>query len=172
MTKKIVIIGPESTGKTTLTTLLAKHYNAPKVDEQARAYLADLGGDYTFDDVIKMAKEQLAQEELAGKNNKGLLFLDTDLLVFKVWIKEKYDKEVEWIEGDHLKKATDKIYLLCDVDIPWEFDEQREHPSKKDRERLFKEYEKQLKAYGLTYYIVSGNIEQRLERCDEILNLL
>ena len=171
MIKKIVIIGPESTGKTTLTKLLAKHYNTLKVDEYARAYLADLGRAYAFDDVLKMAKEQLVQEELASEKNKDFLFLDTDLLVFKIWIKEKYDKEIDWIE-ESLKKVTNKIYLLCDVDVPWEFDELREHPSKKDRERLFREYEKQLKAFGLTYYVVSGNAEQRLKRCEEILNSL
>lgn len=169
MIRKIVITGPESTGKSTLTNLLAAFYKAPKVDEYARAYLADLGKGYTFDNVIEMAKEQLRLEELAVKNTTDYLFLDTDLLVFKIWIKEKYNKEIDWIE-DHLKNATDKVYLLCDIDIPWEFDEQREHPDKNDRIRLFNEYKKQLSNYQLTYHVVSGSVEERMKGCEVCIN--
>lgn len=171
MIKKIVITGPESTGKSTLTNLLADFYNAPKVEEYARSYLETLKRDYTFDDVIKMAKEQLGIERLEIEAEKGLLFLDTDLLVFKIWIKEKYNKEVDWIE-EHLKNAKDKIYLLCNIDVPWELDKQREHPNQEDRIRLFNEYKKQLSKYQLTYYVVSGSVEERSERCKKILNSL
>ena len=167
MTKKIVITGPESTGKTTLASLLSEHYQMPKVAECARDYLNHLERDYTFDDVILMAKKQLKLESEATKNNTDFIFLDTDLLVFKIWIKEKYNKEIDWIE-EHLKSSTGKTYLLCDIDIPWEFDELREHPNPTDRLRLFEAYKTQLNNYQLTYHVISGNVKERMDKCISI----
>lgn len=94
--KKIVITGPESTGKSTLTELLAKHYHTYWVKEYAREYLENLSSPYTLDDVMKMAKIQL-EKEVEQKDNYPL-FLDTDLTVFKVWINEKYNQKIDWID--------------------------------------------------------------------------
>lgn len=153
MTKQIVITGPESSGKTTLAEYLSSEYKIPLVKEYAREYLEQLERDYTFEDVVLMAKEQLKQEqELANYFS----ICDTDLTVFYVWIKEKYNKEIDWI-NEHLVHAQNKIYLLCDIDIPWEEDGLREHPSIEDRKRLFKEYKQLLEFYNLTYYVISGD---------------
>lgn len=165
MINRVVITGPESSGKTTLSNLLAEEYEANIVSEFAREYLQKLGRDYVFDDVIKMAKEQLyLEEEVEGE----LAILDTDLTVFYVWIKEKYNKEIDWI-NKHLSAAQNKIYLLCDIDIPWEEDDLREHPNIEDRKRLFAEYQKLLDYYNLTYHIISGDIDARLKKAKEII---
>lgn len=82
--KKIVITGPESTGKSTITELLAKHYQTIWVKEYAREYLEKLNKPYTFDDVLQMAKIQLEKENEAESKKPNTLFLDTDLTVFKV----------------------------------------------------------------------------------------
>ena len=169
MTKKIVITGPESSGKTTLAELLSKENRAPLVTEYAREYLEILVGDYTFDDVIKMAKKQLHREE----EKKGdLIVCDTDLTVYHVWIKEKYNQELDWI-NEHLTGAKNKIYFLCDInDIEWEYDPLREHPNIEDRKRLFSEYVQLLEKNKLTYYIVSGDIPTRQKKCKEIISSL
>ena len=125
MTKKNVITGPESTGKSTLANLLAKEYGASLVNEYAREYLTKLNRPYVLEDVLTMAKEQLKQEE---NLTDAFTFLDTDLTVYSVWIKEKYNKEIDWIE-EHLKNSKDKIYLLCYIDVDWEEDKLREHPN-------------------------------------------
>ncbi len=166
MSKRIVITGTESSGKTTLSNLLAEEYKANIVSEFAREYLQKLGRDYDFDDVIKMAKEQLHLEEEVGGE---LAILDTDLTVYAIWIKEKYNKEIDWIT-EHLKVATDKIYLLCDYNIDWEEDELREHPNQEDRKRLFDDYKKLLDKYQLSYYVISGDIPSRIKKCREIIN--
>ncbi len=171
--KKIVITGPESSGKTTLSEYLSSEYKIPLVKEYAREYLSTLRqaqGDksYTFEDVIKMAKMQLQKEQEAISQN-NLLFLDTDLTVFYVWIKEKYGEEIDWI-NTHLSQAQNKIYLLCDVDIPWRDDDLREHPNIEDRKRLFTEYQNLLERNNLTYHIISGDINTRQKKCREIID--
>ncbi|TXB64262.1 ATP-binding protein [Vicingus serpentipes] len=167
MAKQFVITGPESTGKSTLTKMLAQEYNTSWVKEYAREYLNKLGEDYTFEDVIEMAKIQLKSEKEAILKNE-LLFLDTDLTVFYVWIKEKYNKEVDWI-NEHLDQPHNKIYLLCDIDIPWEEDPLREHPSIEDRKRLFGNYVELLGKHKLSYYIISGDVNARLKKAKEII---
>ena len=168
MDKRIVITGPESTGKSTLTELLAKAYCANSVKEYAREYLEKIDYPYALADVLSMAKEQLKQEE--GSLGK-LIFLDTDLTVFAIWIKEKYNLEIDWI-NNHISKLDNYIYFLCDIDIEWEDDPLREHPKKEDRERIFLLYRALLEKYGLTYYVISGDIPTRIKKCKEIINTL
>jgi len=170
--RKVVITGPESSGKTTLTKLLAQKHNAPFVKEYARKYLtlrqAQGDNSYNLEDVLKMGKEQLKQEENASEQ---LVFLDTDLTVYAVWIKEKYNLEIDWITA-HLKTTKDKLYLLCDVNIDWEEDKLREHPNILDRKRLFQEYINLLEKYHLPYHVISGNIPSRIKKVNEIINQL
>jgi nicotinamide riboside kinase len=167
LSNKIVITGPESSGKTTLSKSLAEQYQLPLVEEYARDYLTNLETDYTKEDVLSMAQEQLRLEE----QQLELCICDTDLSVYAIWIKEKYNEEVDWI-NDHLKKSSQKIYLLCKPDIPWQQDELREHPREEDRERLFQEYVSLLKKYNLVFHIVGGNRDERQKKCQEIIDKL
>jgi nicotinamide riboside kinase len=166
LVKTFVITGPESSGKSTLSKLLARDCRASLVEEYAREYLQSLNRPYEFEDVIIMAKEQLRQEQ---ETEAELIFLDTDLTVFSVWLKEKYNKEIDWIEN-HLKESKDKIYFLCDIDIEWEEDDLREHPVRDDRVRLLNEYKNLLEKYNLRYHIISGDIQTRLKKCKEIID--
>lgn len=165
MGKQIVITGTESSGKSTLTKLLASEYHTSFVKEYAREYLEENGASYNFEDVIIMAKEQL---RLELESKEKLVFLDTDLTVFAIWIKEKYNKEIDWIEN-HLEQSKDKIYLLCNIDIDWEDDSLREHPANEDRMRLFNNYKKLLEKHQLNYHIISGDISSRIKTCKEII---
>ncbi|PJA07264.1 MAG: ATPase [Flavobacteriales bacterium CG_4_10_14_0_2_um_filter_32_8] len=169
MLKKFVITGPESTGKSTLTKLLAEQYHSIWVKEYAREYLEKLNRPYQLEDILLMAKEQLQQEQRAESITLKYLFLDTDLTVFKVWLSEKYSQEVVWVE-EEIKNSKNKIFFLCDIDIPWQPDPLREYPRLSDRTRLFNEYKKLLEKYRFTYHIISGDITSRLKKCKEIIN--
>ena len=86
--KKIVVIGPESSGKSTLCEDLSAHFKSSYLPEYARIYLENNGSQYTYQDVLKMAKGQIESEELFTLQNteRSLLLLDTNYLVYKVWI--------------------------------------------------------------------------------------
>ncbi len=167
MLKKIAITGPESTGKSTLTRQLAEHYHTVWVKEYAREYLDELHRPYIFEDILKIAKEQKKREiDLASKASQ-LLFIDTELIVTKIWSEVKFNKCAPWIINS-IEKQDYMIYLLMDIDLPWEYDSQREHPEM--REYLFNLYKNELKDRKLNFEIISGNNQQRLQNAIEIVN--
>ena len=152
---KIIVTGPESSGKTTLCKALSKHFNLPFSKEYAREYLDALNRDYNQDDLLKIAKEQLQSEN-------GIQLLDTDLITLKIWSKYKYGSCDKWILNQVEKQKSEKrFYLLCKPDIPWEVDPQRENPN--DREELFEIYKKEIASLGHDYFVVEG--ENRTENC-------
>ena len=151
---KIIVIGPESSGKTTLCNELSKHFNLPFSKEYAREYLENLNSNYTQDDLLKIAKGQLQTEN-------GLQLLDTDLITLKIWSEYKYGSCDNWILTQIEKQKTEnRFYLLCSPDIPWQADKQRENPN--NREELFKIYKQELDDLEHTYFIVDG--ENRMEK--------
>ena len=150
---KIIVIGPESSGKTTLCNALSKYFNLPFSKEYAREYLEKLNSNYTQDDLLKIAKGQLQTEN-------GLQLLDTDLITLKIWSEYKYGSCDNWILTQIEKqKIENRFYLLCSPDIPWQADKQRKNPN--DRGELFKIYKQVLDDLEHTYFIVDG--ENRME---------
>ena len=150
---KIIITGPESSGKTTLCKALSKHFNISFSKEFARYYINSLDREYIIDDLLSIAKGQLECEF-----NSQLL--DTDLITIKIWSQYKYGSCDKWIlEQIEKQKTKKRFYLLCRPDIPWQADKQRENPN--DREELFEIYKYELENLGHDYFIVEG--ENRTE---------
>jgi NadR type nicotinamide-nucleotide adenylyltransferase len=165
--KRIAITGPESTGKSTLAEALAMHYNSVFVPEFARDYIEKLERDYDFSDILVIAQGQLKQEqEFAGKAS-GFLFCDTELLVTRIWSWHRYGKTHEWIDNQINNKRYD-LYLLCNIDLPWEYDPQREHPHL--REYFFNWYHKELISLDVPFVIISGTAEERLFNAIKAIN--
>ena len=159
--KRIAITGPESTGKSWLAERLAAHYHTIWVPEVARDYLLELGRAYVFDDIVKIARAQMELENKLADKARKLLFCDTDLIVTKIWSLFKYEKCDPWIE-DMARNHRYDLYLLCDIDLPWEDDPLREHPDK--RKELFDFYLKELKDLQAPFRIISGTGEERLQK--------
>jgi NadR type nicotinamide-nucleotide adenylyltransferase len=167
MIKRIAITGPESTGKSNLAKSLALHYHAHLVPEFAREYLDKINREYQERDLLSIAKGQFETEEKISKQANEYLFIDTDFLVMKIWSLHKYGKCDPWIINKFENHQYD-LYLLCDVDIPWQPDPQREHPD--IRQYLFDWYLKELSSANLNYKIVSGTGETRVDNAIKFIN--
>ena len=168
--KKVVIIGPESTGKSTLCADLANYFNCSFLPEFARQYLEEYGSKYSYEDVLKMSEGQAKAENAFEAENPDIpyLLIDTNQYVYKVWIEEKYGKYEPLIES-LIKSSSYDYYFLCDIDCSWEYDEFREHPLDKDRKRLFKRYEELLNLDGTPFKVLSGNQNIRLSKAVSFL---
>lgn len=163
---KIVIIGPESTGKTSLCRNLAKEFNSLHLEEYAREYVENLNGRYHFEDLEKIAKRIFELEDEIEQKADKYYFVDTSVIVMKVWFEVVYNKIPEWFENKMSHYFAD-LYLLTKVDLPWEYDPVREHPGKM-RYRLYDIYLENLKKYNLNYGIVEGVGEERLKNAIKI----
>lgn len=162
--KKIVVIGPESTGKSTLSESLAKHYDTAWCPEYAREYLLKNGKEYTFEDLLTIAKGQVAGEEAcAPKARHGLLFIDTDMYVMKVWSEFVFGQCSDWILDQVVARSYD-LYLLCNTDLPWVKDELREYPDLESRERLYRIYKDIMINQSTPWVEISGDYEERLQK--------
>ena len=166
---KIVITGPESTGKTTLANQLAMHFNTIPVPEFARNYIEGLARPYNYDDLEKIAKHQIKIEEQQMTMPLPILICDTDLITIKIWSEVKYGRCSPWIEDTIQNRHYDHD-LLCEPDLPWEFDEQRENPE--NRDELFQFYKKELESLGKSFSVINGIGGERLERAIEMIALI
>jgi NadR type nicotinamide-nucleotide adenylyltransferase len=157
---RIAVTGPESTGKSLLAKNLARHYNEVFVPEYAREFIDRLQRPYTREDILAIAKGQLKAESDLAQSARRFLFCDTELIVTKIWSLHKYG-DCDPFVLESIKSNRYGLYLLCDIDLPWEFDPQREHPDL--REYFFEWYKRELEAYGFPYAVISGSGRQRTE---------
>lgn len=170
MVKKIVVIGPESTGKSTLCTQLAAHYHTIWVPEYARDYLLTNGADYSFENLLTIAKGQLALEDNLIKTiNKTTVFIDTDMYVMKVWCEYVFNKCHQFIIDEIVAREYD-LYLLCNVDLPWTKDALREYPDEGPRIELFNMYKDILANQNTPWAIISGTETERLNNTIQVIN--
>lgn len=150
---KVAIIGPESTGKSTLAKELAEQFKGTYVPEYAREYVERKGRkELTYDEVCEIAREQIKSISKAG-----FYFFDTELIVTKVWFEYAFGKVPEWLT-EAIKTYPMDLYLLTYPDIPWVPDPARYNGSQAMREELFDRYEEEVKATGVPYYVIRHDL--------------
>lgn len=169
--KKVVVIGPESTGKSTLSEQLANYYNTSWVPEYAREYLLQHGTEYTYDDLLTIAHGQVALEEsyVEKAANSKVLFIDTDQYVMKVWAEFVFGKCHTWILDQIAKRKYD-LYLLCNIDLPWVQDILREYPDLTPRQQLYSIYKNILINQSVPWVEISGNYDERFQTAVQAVN--
>ena len=169
--KKVVVIGPESTGKSTLCEQLANYYNTGWVPEYAREYLLQHGTHYTYDDLLTIAKGQVALEEsyIEKADHSNLLFIDTDQYVMQVWCEFVFGKCHSWILDQITKRKYD-LYLLCNIDLPWVEDILREYPDQAPRQKLYNIYKTILTNQSVPWVEISGNYDERFQKAFHAVN--
>ena len=191
---KVAVIGPESTGKSTLCELLAQHYNTQWCPEFAREFLLTHGTDYTYDDLLYIAKGQLAMEDeyvrstVDGQRTtvnsdspftihhpmaigSSLLFIDTEMYVMKVWCEFVFGKCHRWILDQIIERKYD-LYLLCNTDLPWVKDELREYPDLKTRDQLYHIYKDIMINQSTPWVDITGDYDERQQRATKAIDQL
>ncbi len=168
---KIAITGPESTGKSTLTKRLAQHFQTVYVPEYARSYIEQLNHPYTYSDILTIAQQQVANQQLYAQKANQLLLCDTELLVTKIWCNYVYGKCHAWIL-EQLEQQQFDLYLLLNVDVAWVADPQREHPKAQQRQELFDIYQQELQALNANFAVISGNYEERFSKAVKFIEAL
>ena len=179
MLKKVVVIGPESTGKSTLCMQLAAHFQTRWCPEFARQYLLEHGMDYTYDDLLTIAKGQIKLEEECEKSmvngqwsmkpdspfptHHSLLFIDTDMYVMKIWCEFVFGKCHQFILDQIAARKYD-LYLLCNIDLPWIKDELREYPDLERRKQLYSIYRNTMLGQSTPWLDINGSYEERLNK--------
>ncbi|MEP1087707.1 ATP-binding protein [Algoriphagus sp.] len=168
MPKRILILGPESTGKSTLAEDLANHFDEPWVPEYAREYLDELGREYRYEDLVKIGKGQIALEDKLAKKADRYLFVDTDLRVIHIWSEHRFGKTDPWVLEQLAKRKYDLI-LLTDTDLPWTPDPLREYPELEMRNYFLDLYTQLANESGFPFYLISGNRDERLSKAVKLL---
>ena len=157
--KRIAVIGAESTGKTTLARSLALRFQTVWVPENAREYMNLHSGNYQVGDIEKISREQLQQENRLVSSANQLLFIDTEMIISKVWCVDVFGSCPPWIEEAISQNKYD-LYLLTANDLPWVADPVRVNAQRRDY--FFNWYKRELEGYQLPYEVISGRYEARL----------
>jgi len=171
---KVVLFGPESTGKTTLSKQLARHYNTVWAPEFAREYLQKKWNNERktceADDLLPIAVGQMKLENKLAKKADKVLICDTDLLETKVYSEEYYGGFVDTHLNEAANKNTYDLYLLTYIDTPWEEDDLRDRPEL--RLEMFTAFENALKKHNKNYILLKGNKETRLQNAVKAIDKL
>lgn len=174
---RVVLYGPESTGKTTLAKALADHYQTSWVPEFARSYLQEKWDKQqavcTLADLPIIAQGQLAAENTAIAQANRLIFCDTNILVTKVWSETHFEGYCAPELNTILAQTHYDLYLLTSIDVPWEKDDLRDRPN--DREQMFIYFKQQLEAYNFPFLVLEGSLEERIQKAvntiDQLLDI-
>ena len=158
---KIAIVGPESTGKSTMSAYLARHYHTIWVPEFARDYCAKLTGPATMEDEVNMFYGQIALEKEMAPGANKILICDTTFITIKIW-SDAFFGYTPQVVLDELPKHNYDLYLLLDIDLPWQDDPLRDFPNQ--REHFMEVWHKELKALNARYITISGTGDERYQR--------
>jgi nicotinamide riboside kinase len=164
--RRILVTGPESTGKTELAGELARQFGGHVIPEYARGYVEHLKRPYTYGDVEHIAEQQLRDYKREYKGVRWLFF-DTWLILTRVWFQVVYRRQPGWLD-DQIRMARFDLVLLCNTDIPWLPDPVRENGGAR-REVLFERYKQELISFHMEWELVSGTGEERTGRARQII---
>jgi len=163
-----VITGPESSGKSSLTKELATWFKSDYYTEYARTYIENLNREYTYDDVVLIAKHQIRELKKDPENESKFIFYDTGLIITKIWFEYVFNKVPDFLLKA-LKEIKIDCYLLCYPDLPWRPDKVRENGGD-IRFELFEKYRSEIEKYKIKYFIIRNMGKQRFESAKEYLS--
>ncbi|WP_353777440.1 AAA family ATPase [Winogradskyella sp. 3972H.M.0a.05] len=171
---KVVLFGPESTGKTTLAQQLARHYNSVWVPEYAREYLQDKWNNERKTcephDLLPIALGQMRLENDLAQKTDTVLICDTDLLETKVYSEVYYSGTCDPLLEKYALENTYDLYFLTYIDTPWEADDLRDKPN--EREEMYNAFKDALISTNKPFVVLKGNKKERLQKAIDHIDQL
>jgi HTH-type transcriptional repressor of NAD biosynthesis genes len=158
--KKVVLLGTESTGKSTLAKKFAAYFNTGYVPEMAREIL-EKTLDCKPEHLIQIAELHAKEILKKTKNTNRLLFIDTDIHITRSYSKYLFNEILDvpgWIE--QASKAD--LYLFLEPDCEFVQDGTRLPGEERNKLSLF--HKEQLKESGIAYFSIQGNWDERFEK--------
>ncbi len=176
--KRVAIVGPESTGKTTLTTNLAKKYNTVFADEYARKLLDEYAdntnhapGEVRYEDIPNIARGQIVTEDALARRANKVIFIDTELTTTMYWSNFYFKKCPDWIKKEAEARKYD-LYILTDIDVPYVEDVQRPMREIEQRRQYLAWWREELIRRKANYIIIGGDWETRIKNASLAVNEL
>lgn len=167
--KRIVITGPESSGKSTLAAWLAQEFELPMATEYARIHLEKFGAEYDESTVISMARQHLIHQREMVPVEAPLGIFDTDLINYKIWCDVAFSRcDASILRG--IEQESTHVYLVCYPDLPWVADPLREHPH--ERLMLYERHLAEIRKSDRAYIVIRGEGEQRKDTAREAMRKL
>jgi NadR type nicotinamide-nucleotide adenylyltransferase len=161
--RRIVVFGPESTGKTTLARRLAEHLGEPWAEEFVREFWTMRGGEIVAEDLGTIALGQIANEDRATAAARRAVVCDTNLLTCVLWNDVLFPGQCPaWVRAEADARLRDGgLFLFCDTDAPWTPDPQRCFPDEAGRARCRHEWREALRIRGINCVELRGDWAQR-----------
>lgn len=170
--KVVVLTGPESAGKSSLSKALAEHFNAPLVSEYVREFIEHTQRETCYADISTIAEQQLKNELDARAQRPPLLLLDTNLLSNKLWSEVLFNNSPAWIEAALLEQDYDLIALLSPEDLAWQADGQRCQPDLAERQQFHQQLADWLNAHQQPVLHLNGNWQTRYHALESAIEKL
>jgi HTH-type transcriptional repressor of NAD biosynthesis genes len=168
-TQRVVMVGPESSGKSTLTKWLGQRFGAPAVAEYGRTFQENVGRELTIEDMLEIAKWHRAAEDAAAMQGRGLLFVDTEAIITTLWSQVFFHGVPDGLEA-LIDPARYHLYLLMEPHAhAWHDDGWRLQPDRAERMRFFEAMRAQLEARHCPYHILSGDWHDRQQQAEKIV---
>jgi NadR type nicotinamide-nucleotide adenylyltransferase len=174
--KRVCLVGAESTGKTTLAEMLARHYKTLWVREYGRELseikLAEDGCyNWRSEEFAHIAARQCEMEDAAARDCNRILICDTDAFATSIWHRRYFGARSPEVETIVAGRRPPDLYLLTDVDTPFVQDGTRD--GEMIREWMHDTFIAELRARDLTFRLLAGSLEDRFEEAvksvDELL---
>jgi len=172
MMKVVVLTGPESSGKSTLSRALAERFDAPLVSEYVREFIEQEQRDTCYADISTIAEQQLQRELAARALQPPLLLLDTNLLSNKLWSEALFNHSPAWIEEALLAQQYDLIGLLSPDGMPWQADGQRCQPELSERLEFHKNLASWLQQHQQPVLHLTGSWQERYATLEQAIEQL
>ena len=169
LVKRVVLFGPESTGKTTLAKQLSDRFGVPWVPEFSREYLQEKWDRERLvcqrEDLLPIAVGQMMLENqavaMAEQDEKPFVICDTNLLQTIVYSGVYYEGWVDSILMETVAEQQYDLYLLTGIDVPWVADDLRDKPH--EREAMYEAFREALIENQCRFIELEGSESSRLE---------